>query len=965
MMSDKNASSESWNVAGNAQKNIFEGNTAPIIKDTSGNVTINYANRESFLSGNPFKPPLPREGGLFGRKEDLERLHNLLQSGRNVCLVSGMGGVGKTELARFYAASEDCKTLFPGGVFYIDVRSGKDLAADLVVLTKYHFKGEIQHDLSPQQKLMACWDVWKRQTDKVLLILDDLSGLGKNVRQYLPPSDLVTVRLLMTSRETPDKPIPQELKLEVLLPSAARELLSSIIGRQRVDAELQETDKLCEELGYLPLALELVGYYLDDEDYQELSLSAMRVKLKEKVQHPSLSPEDVPMGMKATRGVQAAFDLSWDELTPQAKHLACVLGAFGDAAIHWGLVTAIYKILQGESFSEDNLKDRWLKSLRKLHLVRTVKTDIYNLHPLIRDYLGEQLKKHCQYSEIKQAFCDVFSNVARKVDQSIALETFNLIEPHLKKMIAWCEGNQDTQLAFSLNQLALLYYSQGRYEQAEPLYKQALELRKRLLGDNHPDVASSLNNLAGLYYSQGRYEQAEPLYKQALELRKRLLGDNHPDVASSLNNLAGLYSSQGRYEEAEPLYKQALELRKRLLGDNHPDVASSLNNLAGLYSSQGRYEEAEPLYKQALELRKRLLGDNHPNVATSLNNLAGLYDSQGRYEEAEPLYKQALELSKRLLGDNHPDVATSLNNLAGLYSSQGRYEQAEPLYKQALELSKRLLGDNHPDVATSLNNLAALYDSQGRYEEAEPLYKQALELSKRLLGDNHPNVATSLNNLAALYDSQGRYEEAEPLYKQALELIKRLLGDNHPDVATSLNNLAALYDSQGRYEEAEPLYKQALELRKRLLGDNHPNVASSLNNLAGLYDSQGRYEEAEPLYKQALELSKRLLGDNHPNVATSLNNLAGLYSSQGRYEEAEPLYKQALELRKRLLGDNHPNVATSLNNLAGLYYSQGRYEQAEPLYKQALQICEQTLGVAHPNSITIGGNYAQCLRRGR
>ncbi|WP_130758765.1 tetratricopeptide repeat protein, partial [Microcystis aeruginosa] len=73
---------------------------------------------------------------------------------------------------------------------------------------------------------------------------------------------------------------------------------------------------------------------------------------------------------------------------------------------------------------------------------------------------------------------------------------------------------------------------------------------KRLLGDNHPHVATSLNNLAGLYDSQGRYTEAEPLYLEALDLYKRLLGDNHPHVATSLNNLAGLYDSQGRYTEA-------------------------------------------------------------------------------------------------------------------------------------------------------------------------------------------------------------------------------------------------------------------------------------------------------------------------------------------------------------------------------------------------------------------------------
>ena len=161
-----------------------------------------------------------------------------------------------------------------------------------------------------------------------------------------------------------------------------------------------------------------------------------------------------------------------------------------------------------------------------------------------------------------------------------------------------------------------------------PLYLQALELWQRLLGQEHPNVASSLNNLANLYNSQGRYAEAEPLYLQALELSQRLLGQQHPHVASSLNSLALLYKSQGRYAEAEPLYLQALELRQRLLGQEHPDVALSLNNLAYLYYSQGRYAEAEPLYLQALEIAERQLGVNHPNTISIRKNLQSLREQR-------------------------------------------------------------------------------------------------------------------------------------------------------------------------------------------------------------------------------------------------------------------------------------------------------------------------------------------------
>ena len=530
-----------------------------ITQDGQSNVINNiFSSQPKQLEGNPFKLPQRREGRPFGREEELEKLHELLQSGKNVCVVSGMGGIGKTGLVREYANLPECTSLFTGGVYYIDVRDRENMAGEIIALTKWKFKADLPANLSTLQMVKACWQQWKYQTENVLLIFDDISSLNKDIESYLPPKDLVSLRVLMTSRETPDKRIAEKLELQVLSEAAAVDLLASIIGQERIDAEPKEAKLLCYELGYLPLALELVGYYLDDEDYQDLSLLAMGDKLREKVKHPSLSPEQVPGGIQAKRGLQAAFDLSWEELKPEAQYLACVLAAFAPSPIRWDLVIKIYQQLQGELFNHDNLKDRWLKSLRKLHLVITVDKDIYNLHLLIHDYFYEQLKQHLNFSQIKQAFCDVFALVASNIDQSTNLETFNLIEPHLKKMIAWCETKENIEFTGSLNGLALLYDSQGRYNDAEPLYLQSLDIRKRQLGNDHPHVAQSLNNLAQLYYSQGQYNDAEPLYLQSLDIKKRQLGNDYPDVATSLNNLALLYESQRKYLEAENLAQQAL-----------------------------------------------------------------------------------------------------------------------------------------------------------------------------------------------------------------------------------------------------------------------------------------------------------------------------------------------------------------------------------------------------------------------
>jgi tetratricopeptide (TPR) repeat protein len=187
----------------------------------------------------------------------------------------------------------------------------------------------------------------------------------------------------------------------------------------------------------------------------------------------------------------------------------------------------------------------------------------------------------------------------------------------------------------------------AQYEQAEPLLQHALDIRERALGPDHPNTATSLNNLAALYWAQGKFEQAEPLQERSLAITEKSLGLDHPDVAIRLNVLALLYSGQGKYELAEPLYLHALTISEKILGPDHPTVATRLNNLALLYKDQGKYAEAEPLYQRAIAIDEKTLGPEHPQLATHLNNLASLYQAQGKYDLAEPLFQRAQAIRKR------------------------------------------------------------------------------------------------------------------------------------------------------------------------------------------------------------------------------------------------------------------------------------------------------------------------------
>ncbi|HLO87753.1 MAG TPA: tetratricopeptide repeat protein [Nostocaceae cyanobacterium] len=278
-------------------------------------------------------------------------------------------------------------------------------------------------------------------------------------------------------------------------------------------------------------------------------------------------------------------------------------------------------------------------------------------------------------------------------------------------------GADSSKVATLYSQLGKLYAERVKAGQsadrkrelalAEEYLKKAIDLQTKF--QQEETLANTLNDLALLYYFQGKYSDAELLLLQSLEIRKRQLGADHPDVATSLNNLAGLYESQGKYSDAEPLYLQSLEIWKHQLGADHPNIASSLNNLAALYYSQRKYSDAEPLYLQSLEILKRQLGADHPNVATSFNNLAGLYRTQRKYSDAEFLYLQSLEIRKRQLGADHPDVAQSLNDLALLYIAQDKYQEAEELSSQALAIYQTALGKQHSNTQNAKLTVKTLY----------------------------------------------------------------------------------------------------------------------------------------------------------------------------------------------------------------------------------------------------------------
>jgi tetratricopeptide (TPR) repeat protein len=231
-----------------------------------------------------------------------------------------------------------------------------------------------------------------------------------------------------------------------------------------------------------------------------------------------------------------------------------------------------------------------------------------------------------------------------------------------RQLLAQVEADADKNAQKHLLRAAKAAYQRGliadnevRYNDANAHFTKAINL--------DADNADYLNQAALLRDKIGLYQEAEPLFKKALTIRKQTLGENHADTAQSYHNIAYNLNKQGRYDEAEPIYHKALAIRKQTLGENHPDTAESYNNIATNLYYQGRYEEAEPLHRQALAIEKQELGENHPSTARSYNNIAYNLNKQGRYEEAEPLFKKAIAVMEVASLADHPNTQVTRDSL--------------------------------------------------------------------------------------------------------------------------------------------------------------------------------------------------------------------------------------------------------------------------------------------------------------
>ena len=405
-----------------------------------------------------------------------------------------------------------------------------------------------------------------------------------------------------------------------------------------------------------------------------------------------------------------------------------------------------------------------------------------------------------------------------------------------------------------------VYRSLGLYEPSARLLQDALQMARKTLGADHPDVSTYELELAWVYLKWNRLDEALPLCRKALATRRKAYGSDNAYTAFAIQVLGTLLRNRGEYTEAKQLLEESLAIRERVLGSDHTDVATSLYHLGWLAKVTRNFESAKRYYERALPIYERRLGADHPNTIWCLNDLAIIEEDLGDLNGALQLQERILAIRERVFGPDHPDVSASLNNLGVLLWHAGNYERASPVLQRSLAIREKAMGADNLEVADTLNNLALVYQATREYSKAQSLYERSLKIKEKALGADHPGVASTLFNLGELSVKVQEYARAKAYFERSLRIDETAYGLNHPEVGDVAYNLADMYCRQGKYSEAEPFFQRSLVIREKTLKPDDPRLVDTLEAYAALLRKISHVAEAEKLEIQAKSIRQGRAG---------------------------------------------------------------------------------------------------------
>ena len=385
------------------------------------------------------------------------------------------------------------------------------------------------------------------------------------------------------------------------------------------------------------------------------------------------------------------------------------------------------------------------------------------------------------------------------------------------------------------------------FTQALCCWLDAIDIQKRVFGEESPDIAVSYNNLAALYDKDFDFDSALTYYELALTVTQRIYGADHIATAAILDNIGGVYNALHNSAEAIGYYTKALLLRERE-DKTSSSTAKSYNNFALAYMNCGDYAKAYALYQKALKLSQKARGREHHDTITTQKNIAVLYMHQGKFKKAFRIYGDIITVQSKIWGEKSLEVSETWLEAAGVFAAEGDFPCALECCLQVQETQEKILGMKHPVTIKTFSYIGWIYACLGHLKDAEIYNKlsldsyaaylshgavsdiDALEREGLLPCDDATLAILFVNSGTVLYACGQRFDALHS-FERALKIQLNKFGPAHLEAAVSNENIAFLYDELNDYKNAVIGYTNAVHIRERKLGANHPTTLETKRKL--------------------------------------------------------------------------------------------------------------------------------------
>ena len=449
-------------------------------------------------------------------------------------------------------------------------------------------------------------------------------------------------------------------------------------------------------------------------------------------------------------------------------------------------------------------------------------------------------------------------------------------------------SKDSTQIIYaqSLHDKGFKELSIGNFNTAIEYTKEAVYLRRQILGENNIEYFKSLHNLSLCYAGLDDFNKAVDIVQEILLKTKSRLELKKMNAIAT-RTLGSYYKPLGNYKEAVNIGIKACELSKDAFGETHSEYASSLCTLGEAYIEIGNFEEALKLQEKACTIYSN--NYNGYGLASSSVNMAIIYMNLDDYEQAQKLLESASRIYGKL--GYTSDYYLTLSSLITCYTNIGNYTKAILIGEEALNGFKKLYGKWNHRYAITLNNLAISYSTTGDIDKYFEYTNQSLKIQEKVFGTNHYYYAVSLANAAGMYADHIDINKALEMNKKAIDIFKSNDMVNTLYYKTAVKNQIQFNMSLEKYEEAK------IDINN-ILPQIDPNsyiYADYLHKLSVCYYNFNEYEKAIKYNEKSLKLIENIYGKSHLYYINGLDSQIGYLYLGGTETELIKVIKEMTE----------------------------------------------------------------------